>query len=324
MTEPVLTKAYGYDTEIAIGRQVDAATLATAFTVIPFISSGFGKKRANEGDGLAGQGRDPRKVWPGIPDVSGDVRVALDLRYIGFFLTGLFGDPETTVNAGVYTHTFKSGKREFPVYSMQTAHKGPGKYDVAKTVVVNTMNLDVTNTAGRAGATFGLIGADLTEFTESQAGEAAVLTHAPCSNFNGKLKRGGQELGDVNTGSLTFSNNIEVFRDAGKGEVVAQYGYGETSTSGTLNSRFSNRALFDLANNGTPLDIEFSYELSASLKLVVTVHQAVLDLPAPAIDGPGGYGADFTFIGLRNAVAGCAITAVLINDQAATVYVPAE
>jgi hypothetical protein len=315
-----MVKAYGHNVHFLLGREATPGTKAAAFTRIPLISSGLGKKRSVEGDSLAGMGRDPQKVWQGISDVSGDVRAPLDLRYLGFFLTGLFGDAVTTEDDGVFTHTFKSGGLNLPTFSLETAHKGPGKFDLALGVMVNSMTMDMANTAGRAGATFSLLGMTQTTHAATQGGVPEELVHAPCSNLQGKIKKGGVVLGDINSGSLTYSNNMEVFRSVGSSGEVDQTGIGESSTSGSISTRFSNRDFFELAESGTPLDLEFSYELSAGLKLVITVHEAILDLPAPAVDGPGGYGADFNFTAVRNAGTGVAVTAVLINNLAAATY----
>lgn len=318
-----MAKAQGYNTDFLLKR-------ATAYGLppagdyyrIPVISSGYGKKRGNVADPQAGLGRDPRYLLPDVNEVSGDIQVPVDLRYIGFFLTGVFGNPVTAADGGVYTHTFKSGANSLPDYALETAHKGPGKYDLSLGTMMNTITFNHQNGGGGANATVALIGKSSTPYNASQGGAPIELTRARASNFHGVIHKGGVKLGDINSASLSYSNNFDVYREVGGSADIASIGLGEASITGSLSTRFSNRDLIDLAEASTPLDLDFIYEINAALKLIISVHQAMLDLPAPPIDGPGGYGADFAFTGIRNAVAGCAVTVELINDQPGAIYVP--
>jgi hypothetical protein len=74
------------------------------------------------------------------------------------------------------------------------------------------------------------------------------------------------------------------------------------------------------AADGTPVDLEFAYTLSALAKLVLTAHEVYLPKPKLAVEGPGGVQASFDFRGAKNTVAGRMLTVTLTNDLNGTVY----
>ena len=78
--------------------------------------------------------------------------------------------------------------------------------------------------------------------------------------------------------------------------------------------------LIDLAADGTPVDLEFAYTLSAQSKLVLTAHEVYLPKPKLAVEGPGGVQASFDFRGAKNTAAGRMLTVTLTNDLDGTVY----
>jgi hypothetical protein len=84
--------------------------------------------------------------------------------------------------------------------------------------------------------------------------------------------------------------------------------------------RFADTPLIDLAADGTPVDLELTYTLSAQAKLVLTAHEVYLPKPKLAIEGPGGVQASFDFRGAKNDVAGRMLTVTLTNDLDGTVY----
>jgi hypothetical protein len=50
----------------------------------------------------------------------GDIVVPVDPRYLGLWLTGLFGDPDTTDNLdGSWDHEFASGGDDLPSYTVE-------------------------------------------------------------------------------------------------------------------------------------------------------------------------------------------------------------
>ncbi len=84
--------------------------------------------------------------------------------------------------------------------------------------------------------------------------------------------------------------------------------------------RFADTALLDLAADGTPVDLEFAYTLSAQAKLVLSAHEVYLPKPKLAVEGPGAVQARFDFRGARNDAAGRMLTVTLTNDLDGAVY----
>ena len=84
--------------------------------------------------------------------------------------------------------------------------------------------------------------------------------------------------------------------------------------------RFADTTLIDLAANGTPVDLEFAYTLSAQAKLVLMAYEVYLPKPNLAVEGPGGIQASFDFRGAKNDVAGRMLTVALTNDLDGLVY----
>jgi Phage tail tube protein len=117
---------------------------------------------------------------------------------------------------------------------------------------------------------------------------------------------------------VTYSNNLE------KIEAICDDGLIEgadptiAALTDRIDVRFADTTLIDLAADGTPVDLEFAYTLSAQAKLVLTAHEVYL--PKLALEGPGGVQASFDFRGAKNDVAGRMLTATLTNDLDGTAY----
>ena len=90
--------------------------------------------------------------------------------------------------------------------------------------------------------------------------------------------------------------------------------------TGRIDVRFADTTLIDLAADGTPVDLEFAYTLSAQSKLVLTAHEVYLPKPKLAVEGPGGVQASFDFRGAKNTGAGRMLTVTLTNDLDGLVY----
>jgi hypothetical protein len=71
-------------------------------------------------DTVLGQGRDPLASLQDVITNEGDIVVPVDPRYLGLWLTGLFGDPDTTDNLdGSWDHEFASGDDDLPSYTLE-------------------------------------------------------------------------------------------------------------------------------------------------------------------------------------------------------------
>ena len=84
---------------------------------------------------------------------------------------------------------------------------------------------------------------------------------------------------------MTYSNNlekIETIRDDG---LIEGADPTIAALTGRIDVRFADTTLIDLAADGTPVDLEFAYTLSAQSKLVLTAHEVYLPKPKLASRG---------------------------------------
>lgn len=315
-----MARQYGRTSKLYLRRESSYGTPpAGNYNTIPFTSTNLGLKRGLIDSPRAGAGTAMNEVIQDVQDVGGDLEMPLCMRNAGFLLTGLLGDPSTS-GAGTYTHTFTSEAATLPSYAIEVAHDKAGTWEMNAGIVVNTMALDFQR-SGFASARFGLLGKTVTPDTETNAGTPTVKTLAWASQFNGTVKKGGSNLGNVNSASLLFSNNYEAIGTLNEDDgVIAGYDRGAVTCTGGINMRFADTTLLDIATSGTPVDLEFLYTVSASLSLAITVHEAYLEKSVPPVDGPGGINVDLNWRAVWNTSASKLLTAVLVNDQAGTVY----
>jgi Family of unknown function (DUF6441) len=87
-------------------------------------SAGLGQRLANSwrDKHYPNQGRDPLAPLQDVITDEGDIVVPVDPRYLGLWLTGLFGDPDTTDNLDrSWDHEFTSGGDDLPSYTVESA-----------------------------------------------------------------------------------------------------------------------------------------------------------------------------------------------------------
>ena len=113
---------------------------------------------------------------------------------------------------------------------------------------------------------------------------------------------------------FTYSNNlekIETIRNDGKVEAID---LGVASLTGSISAKYADNILLDKARAGTPVDIELGYQLSDSMKLVISCHEVYLPKPKRSIDGPGGIECSYDFQGAKEQELGKMMTVTLVND----------
>lgn len=218
-----------------------------------------------------------------------------------------------TLTGGGTEHVFVSGKTSLPSYTAEIGHPQVPAHFIHTGTVFNSIAFDFQR-SGPALATINAIAQGEERFNASQGGTPQELTFDRISQFKGAILSGGESLANLTSGSVTYSNNmerIETIRDDGKID-----GADPTiaALTGTINVRFSDTALIDKAAGGTPVDLAFSYTLSAGFKLSLTAHEVYLPKPKLAVQGPGGVQASFDFRGAKNDAQGRMLTATLLND----------
>lgn len=309
-----MSRAYGWNASLLIAEESEyGATPDKDYRKIPFISSSLDSEQNLVSSNVLGLGRDPTQPFQDVINVDGDIVAPIDMRNIGVWLKAVFGAPETTEADSVYTHSFESGKTSIPSYSLEVGLPEVPQYIRFAGVRANSVAFNFQR-SGEAQATLNLM-------AQSESGETSTIDTNPklfsytrVSQFQGYVKSGGEFLANVTSASVTYSNNlekIETIRDDGKVEAID---LGVASLSGSVSARYADNVLLDKARNGTPVDLELGYQISDSLKLVITCHKVYLPKPKRSIDGPGGIECSYDFQGARDQTLGKMMTVTLVND----------
>ncbi len=90
-------RAYGADATLKVGRETSYGVAPlTGYRSLDFKSCDLSAEQPLGDDPLLGRGRNAQDPYRGLITDEGRIEIPLDLRGIGFWLTGLFGDPTTT------------------------------------------------------------------------------------------------------------------------------------------------------------------------------------------------------------------------------------
>ncbi len=416
-----MARAYGSNASLLLKRETTYGEQASGnYYQMPFNSSDLGSEQGLIEDAVLGFGRDPQQPLRDVINNEGDISVPVDPRYLGFWLTGLLGDPvsgdvaatgtidfsnqpsandtitingveftfvdsspagdeiliggtviqtldnvtarlnasmdndvddatysrptgtqrllithdtagtagntftlaenasvatvsDATLEGGGTQHEFVSGKDTLPSYSVQVGMPKVPAFFMHTGVVINSLSLDYQR-SGAAAATISAIAQAETRYGASLGGTPQALTFSRISQFQGSIKSGGVNIGNLTAGSVSYTNNmekIETIRDDG---LIDGADPTIAALTGTIEVRFADTVLVDKASSGTPVDLEFSYTLSAGLILRVLAHEVYLPKPKLSVDGPGGVQASFDFQGAFNTAEGKMLTVQLIND----------
>jgi hypothetical protein len=116
-----MARAYGSSAQLLMKRETVYGQAATGnYIRMPFNRCNLGSEQGLIDDPVLGQGRDPLAPLQDVINDEGDIVVPVDPRYLGLWLTGLFGDPDTTDNLdGSWDHEFASGGDDLPSYTIE-------------------------------------------------------------------------------------------------------------------------------------------------------------------------------------------------------------
>jgi hypothetical protein len=116
-----MARAYGSSAHLLMKRETVYGQAATGnYLRMPFNRCNLGSEQGLIDDPVLGQGRDPLAPLQDVINDEGDIVVPVDPRYLGLWLTGLFGDPDTTDNLdGSWDHEFASGGEDLPSYTVE-------------------------------------------------------------------------------------------------------------------------------------------------------------------------------------------------------------
>lgn len=288
---------------------------------LPFMSFDLGAEQPLiQSDVLAvGSNRDSAAPFQDTVTVQGNAVVPIDVINIGHWLRLLFGAPTTTGANPNFIHTFGSGASTLPSNSFECAYPDVPSFEVCTGARADSLDIDFSPT-GPAQATIGLMAQGSTRATTSAAGTPTSAAYTRFSKHQGSISRGGSSLAQVTGARLNFSNNLEMVRTIRSDRRLEGIDPGVSLITGQVTTRFENTTLLTQATNGASAEFAFAYTIDANNSLTFTVHEVYLSLAKTPIAGPAGVEATFDFRAAFNAAATRAMTVVLRNNQAGTVY----
>jgi hypothetical protein len=93
-----MARAYGSSAHLLMKRETAYGQAASGkYLRMPFNRCNRGSEQGLIDDPVLGQGRDPLAPLQDVITDEGDMVVPVDPRYLGLWLTGLFGDPTTSI-----------------------------------------------------------------------------------------------------------------------------------------------------------------------------------------------------------------------------------
>jgi hypothetical protein len=313
--------ARGYNTHFLLKREVTFGTDPGGnYVKVPFWMAGLGLNRDHSPDEQAGTQRDPQTLFDGEDKVGGNVGLFMDLRNIGFGLTGLLGDPSNSGVSAPYTHTFTSGAAALPSYAMEVADKAPAAYKRMLGNMFNTMEITQEPKGGPAKVTFGIIGKSYARNSSSYGGTPTELVAQRVSNFLGTISMDGSALGSIRSCSLNYSNNLKPEWFVNSTGPLSEIDLDQVSISGKLSVRYKDVTLMDKAENGTRIKITNAWTIDADNKLTINTFAAKLKPVTPVIQGPAGYDVTYDWDAEYSSGDSKAFNAVLLNTLDGTAY----
>ncbi len=313
--------ATGVATRVSMFKETTYGTAPAAedYWKMPFMTTDLGSQQALVASGALGMQRDPTDPLQDAPDLTGNMVVPVDARYIGLWLAMLLGAPTSTDHDTYNQHIFKSGAATLPSYAIELGYLTPGQYKMETGLMANSMALDFTR-KGDAQATFALIGQKEATAGASGAGTPAALTISRFAQINNLVKLNGTALTNVLTAKLNFTNNLSTNETIGNSGNIGGIDAAEPALTGTLSARFTDETLIADAIAGTPVALTFGFSLSNILSLTILCPRVFLKKPNAPVTGPGGIQVDFDFTGSFDSATGAMMTATLLNDLDGTQY----
>lgn len=250
-----------------------------------------------------------RAVWP------------LDLVQIGFVLTELFGAPVTTGSAP-YVHTWTSAAVQIPTTTFERKLLA-GAFDSVIGAVARSLQFPLGSDRGFTRINADYFARQVTkQYADSTAGTPEIVALAArVPRKVGTVKKDGVALGSIISGSLDLTNVLGEDSYHGGGGFIDDVQVEGRTVALNLTGRFKGAALRNLGELEVgqelpeALDFECGWELSASLKLVITIRNVRFAKTAPASSGPGRM--DIPLRGRAEVgVADPMVTAVLTNARA--------
>lgn len=221
-----MARAYGSNATLLLKRESTYGQRATGnYWKMPFTSCNLSSEQGLIDDPVLGFGRDPAQPLRDVINDDGDIAVPVDPRYLGFWLTGLFGDPDTDPAAAEGYIDFSVNPTEGDTITINGVEftfvddtPGAGEIDIKGTViqtvdevvsVLNASSDDDVNDATYSRPT-GTQRLKIVHDTPGQAGNDFTIAASAASPSGETLTGGGTEHVFVSGADDLPSYSVEV------------------------------------------------------------------------------------------------------------------
>lgn len=217
--------------------------------------------------------------------------------------------------SGPYNHVFVPGSVALASASGEIAAPEVPSYAMNYGIKGSMLEIQLQR-SGQLNATVTLIAQGETLAGSTGAGTPTDMVIERFAQGAGQVLRDGAPIGSLVSGSIKIDNGldpVEVIRPDGR---IAGADEGIMAITGSIVVRFDSTALMDLAAAGTPVDLQFGWQISAAKRLLIEVHKVYLPRPQKPVTGPKGVQATFNFQASEHDTLAKTLTATLVNDVA--------
>ena len=225
--------------------------------------------------------------------------------------------PSATLTGGTNAHVFTSGALVLPSMSLEIGLSDIAKYFMNFGCMSNQMKIALA-AKGKLNATMSLIcQGELPATSAAADASEAVADVFRFAQATGSIKKDGVELGDITSGNIAASNNLDKIEVIRRDMRIAGADPAKFMASGDVSARFGDMTLYDAATGKTPIDLSYGWARD-SHSLTFDLPRVFLPRTKRPITGPAGIQAQFNW--QASGALGHAMTATLVNDQPGTLY----
>jgi len=295
-------KPRGKTANLLFGTQTQFDQAATGnYLSTFFYSENLGETEPFEENPLIGlsrnNNRDATEPQPGLLSAAGDIVVPLDANHFPYWLTMLFGQPNTT-GAGPYTHVWTSGSEVLPWRTIEVEKRAGLAFYQTLGVVANGMSLDATRGGGFRQVTLNCLARNQVKLTTSGGGTPpAMVPTSLLPASQGLLRVNGALAGNFLGASINYQNGFADDESINGTKFVSGYDLDtEAQLTGNGRVRYTDDTYYDIMNAGAPVALELEFGEAADARINFAMPAVRFDrAPFAPINGPGRLESEFGF-----------------------------
>lgn len=244
--------------------------------------------------------RDVTAPSAGLITLAGNIVVPLDYNHIGVWLEAAFGAAVDTGAGDPYTHVFVSGGEALPFLTAEVEVKAPAANLFMQYVglLVSKWTLDASRAAGEEKMTFEFLGQTENKNTVTGGGTPpAVWVRDQVAAAIGTFNINTVLAANIIKINATYDNKPKAqdYLGNANGLISGIDLDNESTFTGTIQLRFRDTTLYDLARAGTAFEGTILYSRSGSRLVQFDAPNMRLEPAGIMIPGPAGIEQTFTF-----------------------------